>query len=332
MVHQKFLHKLVLEFLILTFVFLILPAITEAQWAPPDPCWPFECINDCEAPWCQAPPAACFETVTYECGDDTCTAAPTGAGTTCCENGQCWSCPEPEPPFECGECNSCGDSSYRWCTGGSYGSGECVNFTCECRPDLCGGDPGGPGGPPPPLSPSVDLMGPATIEVPNSVILSWNSSNADSCSASGDWSGGKAASGSETLTLPRGTYAFTLNCSGPGGSASDSVTVQIIQVPQCTFWADPSSIVIPQSSALRWTCQYADSCSINQGVGAVCASETECSADLTNVRPKQITAYILTCNGLDGSRSYNATVNVGFIPKLKEVIPQLNWLYSNLAI
>lgn len=257
----------------------------------------------------------------------------------CCDNCPIYvDCSPFLQPEDCNECASCGDSRYRWCEGGSYGFGECVDYTCggeygeACRPDLCGGEGGPAPGGPAPLAPDVDLMGPATIEVPNSIILSWNSSNADSCSASGDWSGGKATSGSETLTLPRGTYTFRLDCSGSGGSDFDEVTIQIIQVPQCTFWADPSSIIIPQSSALRWTCQYADSCSINQGVGSVCFSESECSADLTNVRPKQTTAYTLICNGLDGSRSYDATVNVGFIPKLKEILPpQLNWLYSEFG-
>ena len=201
---------------------------------------------------------------------------------------------------------------------------DCVNdSTWEDTGCIC---EGGGGGPPPPPPPSVDLLGPATVEIPNPIILSWNSSNTDSCSASGDWSGSKPTSGSETLNLPGGTYTFTLSCSGPGGSSSDSVTIQVIQVPQCTFWADPANIIIPQVSNLRWTCQYADSCSINQGVGFVCATETECSADLTPVRPKQTTVYDLTCSGLDGSRFYDTTVNVGFIPRLKEILPKLNFL------
>ena len=261
-----------------------------------------------------------------------------GVGATVCNCDECCAVcldecgnclggepPPPPPAPTCNECGSCADSRYRWCTGGPYGSGECVDFTCDCRPELCegGGGGGGGGGFP---SPSVDLLGPATVEVPNPVILSWNSSNTDSCSASNAWSGGKPTSGSETIALGRGTYTFALNCSGPGGSASGSVIVNIIQAPQCTFWADPANIIIPQVSNLRWTCQYADSCSINQGVGFVCATETECSADLTPVRPKQTTVYDLTCSGLDGSRFYDTTVNVGFTPRLKEILPNLNFL------
>ncbi|MBI5079645.1 hypothetical protein HZB06_03220 [Candidatus Wolfebacteria bacterium] len=46
---------------------------------------------------------------------------------------------------------------------------------------------------------------------------------------------------------------------------------------------------------------------------------------------KQTTTYVLTCGGLDGSRSYSATVNVGFIPKLKEIIPKLNFWYKRFG-
>ena len=54
--------------------------------------------------------------------------------------------------------------------------------------------------------------------------LTWSSSNASSCTASGSWSGSKSLSGSENITLDSyGDYTFSLNCSG--GTASVDVTV-----------------------------------------------------------------------------------------------------------
>jgi len=54
--------------------------------------------------------------------------------------------------------------------------------------------------------------------------LTWSSSNASSCTASGSWSGSKSLSGSENITLDNyGEYTFSLNCSG--GTASVDVTV-----------------------------------------------------------------------------------------------------------
>ena len=69
----------------------------------------------------------------------------------------------------------------------------------------------------------------------NSFSLSWTSQNADSCTASGDWSGSKSTSNSygETIQLSQvRTYTFTLTCQNntSGNSASDSVQV-ILQAP-----------------------------------------------------------------------------------------------------
>lgn len=240
----------------------------------------------------------------------------------CCDNCvtsiNCPPTPPSPQPENCNECASCGDSRYRWCEGGQYGTGDCVDFTCDCRPDLCG-----------PPAPSVDLSGQNIVEVPSPTVLSWTSNNADNCAAISDpagfWNGNKSLNGSETLNLPRGVYNFTLSCSGPGGTTMDTMTVQVIQIPKCTFWADPSSIILPQKSSLKWTCQYADSCEINQGVGQVCDNQTECSNDNTRVRPRQTTSYALACQGLDAERSWSATVGVGFFSKLKEICPTCNW-------
>ena len=89
---------------------------------------------------------------------------------------------------------------------------------------------------------TVDLKannsdGPVTVAYKdrNSFSLSWTSQNADSCTASGDWSGSKSTSNSygETIQLSQvRTYTFTLTCQNntSGTSASDSVQV-ILQAP-----------------------------------------------------------------------------------------------------
>jgi len=163
----------------------------------------------------------------------------------------------------------------------------------------------------------VNLNAPEVVEIPDPINLSWTSFNVNSCVASSDWSGSKPTSGSESLTKPRGTYTFTLTCTGPGGSASDTENVRVIQVPRCSFTANPTSIIPPASSTLSWSCQYADPCSIDQGIGSV-----NNVSGTKGVRPTKTTTYTLTCSGLDGSRSYQATVNVGFTPRLREVIPR----------
>jgi len=63
-------------------------------------------------------------------------------------------------------------------------------------------------------------------EVTTQVTLSWSSTNATSCSASGAWSGTKGTSGSEAVTVSQaGANTFSLSCSNSAGSSSSSVSV-----------------------------------------------------------------------------------------------------------
>lgn len=174
-----------------------------------------------------------------------------------------------------------------------------------------------------PPAPSVDLKingsdGPLNFEALAGYTAAWTTANATSCSASGAWIGGKAVpGGSEGFSdIGRGAYVYTLDCSGPGGAASDSVQVNVIQVPQCTFAPNPGSIILPETSTLFWSCQFADSCSIDQGIGAV-----NPVSGSREVQPQATTLYTLTCQGVDGARSYPGTVRV-FSPSLKEVLPR----------
>ena len=66
-----------------------------------------------------------------------------------------------------------------------------------------------------------------STEVGSSVEITWSSSNASSCSASGGWSGTKAVNGSETIEVSSvGDTAYTLTCVGEGGNASRTITIE----------------------------------------------------------------------------------------------------------
>ncbi|MFL2485706.1 MAG: cadherin domain-containing protein [Gammaproteobacteria bacterium] len=96
----------------------------------------------------------------------------------------------------------------------------------------CGGGGGGGGDstPTPPPSPpaSVNLSAdPLSVLLGDETTLTWSTANASSCSASGAWSGSRSTSGSEGVAIQAvGDNQFTLTCSGPGGSGSDSVSVE----------------------------------------------------------------------------------------------------------
>lgn len=63
----------------------------------------------------------------------------------------------------------------------------------------------------------------------DSISLTWSSTNATTCSASGGWSGAKAASGTEAVVLGNeGDISFAISCRGEGESNSASVMVEVL--------------------------------------------------------------------------------------------------------
>src|SRR5271170_921553 len=77
-------------------------------------------------------------------------------------------------------------------------------------------------------SPTVALTSaPKAVTSGNSSMLSWVTANANSCTASGGWSGSLATSGSQSTGAISTTTTYTLACTGAAGSATQSVTVTV---------------------------------------------------------------------------------------------------------
>ena len=80
------------------------------------------------------------------------------------------------------------------------------------------------------------------------VTVTWSSSNATSCTASGAWSGTRAVNGTENITaVAIGSYTHTLTCTGDGGSANQNLTVVVDAISQelvCTY-VKPATITYP---------------------------------------------------------------------------------------
>jgi len=67
----------------------------------------------------------------------------------------------------------------------------------------------------------------SNVEYGESINLSWSSSNADNCSAFGDWSGDKDIFGNVVLNNLVSSKTYTLTCEGEGGNISDSVIITV---------------------------------------------------------------------------------------------------------
>ena len=87
-------------------------------------------------------------------------------------------------------------------------------------------------------------VNPTKVFLGDSTVVSWSSANASSCIASGNWSGDKSTSGSETVTVTyQGDHVFTITC----GDASSNVTVTVSSEDFEGSCVNPHNADIPRS-------------------------------------------------------------------------------------
>lgn len=167
--------------------------------------------------------------------------------------------------------------------------------------------------------PAVRLAAnPTAVYVGQDTMLSWEVSNSPtSCTASGDWSGSKQATG----TFGTGalgavkTYTYTLTCANSAGSGYATVTVQAVELPPdipiVSLIISPVGSVRPGSSiTLTWTttnsptsCTASDSWSGAKSTGG----GTQQIGPLSAI---QSYTYTLTCYNSSGSSFDGVTVDV----------------------
>ncbi len=84
---------------------------------------------------------------------------------------------------------------------------------------------------PPPAPPTVAITAkPTSVSYGGSSELSWNAVNATSCSGSGTWTGNEPTTGTQSTGSLTSTSKYELTCTGPGGTASQTVTVAVVPV------------------------------------------------------------------------------------------------------
>lgn len=148
-----------------------------------------------------------------------------------------------------------------------------------------------------------------------STLLTWSSTDATTCTASGGWTGTKNTVGSESVS-PAVSTTYTLACSGSGGTATSSVSVTVTQpppppppLPTVLLTVDDDSIVSGESALLSWSSTNASSCLASEGW-----SGTTGTSGTQSVSPTTTTTYTLACSGLGGQATSSVTVSVAPVP------------------
>lgn len=185
-----------------------------------------------------------------------------------------------------------------------------------------------------PAPPTADILvnnsnGPITIPHNSSANLAWTTTNNPaSCSASGDWSGTKPNSGSESTGNLNGpaTRNYNLTCSNIAGSTVDSVTINVNTPPPTVDLKANSSdgpVTIGHNffASLSWTSSYATSGCTASGAWSGAKGTSDSNVSTAVLSGPNTYTYTLTCSNSTGSKSDSVTVNVS-APLLPSVTTQ----------
>ncbi len=169
--------------------------------------------------------------------------------------------------------------------------------------------------------PSVDLTASQTnVSYGDATTLTWvTTGNATSCNATNGtngWSGAKSISGGSFYTgALTNTTTYTITCSNTGGSASDTVTVNVNaqqNPPVVNLTANPSSVAYGASTVLTWTVSNATSCVANSNPATNWSnSKSSIGGQETISNLTSTTFFNIFCTGPGGSNSSTVTASVG---------------------
>lgn len=193
----------------------------------------------------------------------------------------------------------------------SHASSLCAALTLMTL-SACGG--GGGGGattsstPAPVVAPTATLTASAAdARMGGTVTMTWGSTNASACTASGDWSGTLGTSGSQTVTITKASASFALACSGSGGTANASAAVTGWNAPTATVSSADTELLANNTTTITWSSTNAKSCRATTGLTDPIAT----SGSLTTPTLTSNATYALECsNPVYPAVSASSTVTI----------------------
>jgi len=171
---------------------------------------------------------------------------------------------------------------------------------------------------------------PTTTGAGQPVTLTWTSTHAQSCTATGDWSGTLPSTGSQSVTpTTLGIHNYGISCSNPGAAAQASQTVTAVS-PVLSFSAFPANVQLGKKTTLRWQGQYATGCIAS---GAWSGPLSASGFQTRTLTAQGITNYHLVCSNAAASDQKDASITVGAAPSLPAPRPyRMNEVHDGVLI
>lgn len=167
-------------------------------------------------------------------------------------------------------------------------------------------------------APTVTISAnPTWVSYNGSSTISWNSTNASSCSASGGsngWTGSQNTSGSFYASSLTSTTTYSLTCTNSYGTTTQTVTVSVQpynppqgSAPVVTVSANPTSVSAGGATTISWSATNNPSaCYINGWPMGASGSKV--------YYPTSTTTYTVSCTNSYGTNSNTVTVYVTQTP------------------
>lgn len=176
---------------------------------------------------------------------------------------------------------------------------------------------------PAPVPPSCTLnANPASITSGQQVTLSYLISGNPSSASISPSVGPVALSPPSSYTVaPTTTTTYTLMVQSANGQSFCQRTVSVDQpeTPTLYLYASPNRVVQGSTTALTWSTQHVNSCSVTNSGGVVVASGVNSPNPAPRVTITAPTAFTLACQGPQGQVVASASVTVGIQPAYEEI-------------
>lgn len=143
--------------------------------------------------------------------------------------------------------------------------------------------------------------------------LTWSTTTALSCKASGAWTGNKPTAGAQSIKNIQSSGTYSLTCVGIDGvstvTRSARIYVSPLPAPVIDFKATPRSVIPGGSSTLSWSVSSTSGCQASGGWSGSRGSSGTFNTGAINTDE----TYTLTCDSDSGGPSSQASVTVSVV-------------------